>query len=350
LKSYDYLIVGQGLAGSLLSWFLIDKGASVLVIDPEEKNTSSKVAAGLIHPITGRRMVLSWRADEFVPYSIQTFRSIEKALKKHFFYDIPVLEIFQNYGHQNDWLAQSENSLCKPFLGKQLKASDVSTEVNAPLGGQFLINGGWLNTNAFLAAMKDLLISKDSYRKQELDFKDLKFNDDELLFQDIKFKKVIFCDGYKARTNPLFSYLPFNPAKGELLTIQSIELKLDYVAHNGIKVIPLGKDQYLCGANYSWDEFDETPTAKGLKFIQDGISKCINSPYVITNHTAGVRPATADRRPFLGLHSNNNKAGIFNGLGSKGVMMGPWLAERMSSFLVNNEPLEKEFSVERFNY
>ena len=60
----DAIIVGQGLAGTTLAWCLLEAGLSVLVTDREEEVTSSKIAAGLITPITGQRLALSWQVDK----------------------------------------------------------------------------------------------------------------------------------------------------------------------------------------------------------------------------------------------------------------------------------------------
>ena len=60
----EFLIVGQGLAGTALAWELIWRGRDVLVVDAGEAVTSSKIAAGLVTPITGQRLALGWRVDE----------------------------------------------------------------------------------------------------------------------------------------------------------------------------------------------------------------------------------------------------------------------------------------------
>ncbi|HBA65740.1 MAG TPA: FAD-dependent oxidoreductase, partial [Methylococcaceae bacterium] len=56
----DFLIVGQGLAGSLLAFELIQRNAQVMVVDDGREN-ASEVAAGLINPVTGIRLVKSDR-------------------------------------------------------------------------------------------------------------------------------------------------------------------------------------------------------------------------------------------------------------------------------------------------
>ena len=64
----DYIIVGQGICGTFLSWNLLKKGKSVLVIDEANPYSSSKVANGVINPVTGRRIVTVWMADELFPF------------------------------------------------------------------------------------------------------------------------------------------------------------------------------------------------------------------------------------------------------------------------------------------
>jgi glycine/D-amino acid oxidase-like deaminating enzyme len=60
----EFLIVGQGLCGTWLSWYLQKENKTFLVIDKNEENTPSKISGGIINPVTGRRLVKVWLADE----------------------------------------------------------------------------------------------------------------------------------------------------------------------------------------------------------------------------------------------------------------------------------------------
>ena len=66
----DYLIVGQGISGTMLSWFLHKEGKSFAVIDDGNEHSASKTAAGIINPITGRRYVTTWMIDEVMPFAV----------------------------------------------------------------------------------------------------------------------------------------------------------------------------------------------------------------------------------------------------------------------------------------
>jgi glycine/D-amino acid oxidase-like deaminating enzyme len=55
----DFLIIGQGLAGSLLVRSLRSRGCRVAVVDDRWQSAASQVAAGLMTPLTGRRFTLT---------------------------------------------------------------------------------------------------------------------------------------------------------------------------------------------------------------------------------------------------------------------------------------------------
>ncbi|HVK96450.1 MAG TPA: FAD-dependent oxidoreductase, partial [Flavisolibacter sp.] len=73
----DVLIIGQGISGTMLSWFLQKEGKSFLVIDDKQPNAASKIAAGIINPVTGRRYVTTWMIEELLAFAVETFTDIE---------------------------------------------------------------------------------------------------------------------------------------------------------------------------------------------------------------------------------------------------------------------------------
>ncbi len=347
-KKFDVIIAGQGIAGSLLSWFFIKKGFSVLVVDQEDEITSSRIAGGMIHPITGRRLVKSWKADTFIPFAISTFNDIESVLHKKHFHEMSVLEVFHDNGHRNSWMSKSEDPACADFIGDVCAPSKVPAFVNAPLGGQYVINSGWLDTENFLQDYRLFLQEINSYQTGSIDTSAVTCTKNGIQWNDIEASYFITCTGYEAKVDPSWNWLPFNPAKGEILEIASDELPTDQVIHNRIKIIPLAPGKFKCGATYTWDSLDGIPSAEGLKKLEDGLLHMVNVPYKILSHRAAIRPSTVDRRPFLGKHPQHPQLAIFNGLGTKGVMLAPFLAEQMVDFLMNDQPLDPEFDIARF--
>ena len=81
LNAYDFIIVGQGIAGSLIAHFLLQHNKKILVIDKFNPNSASNIAAGVVNPITGRRMVKSWLIDDVLPFAKSTYRLLENQLQ-----------------------------------------------------------------------------------------------------------------------------------------------------------------------------------------------------------------------------------------------------------------------------
>ena len=72
----DYLIVGQGLCGTFLSYYLSKAGKKVIIVDKSNAFTASKVASGVINPVTGRRIVRTWRIEELLPFALDAYTEL----------------------------------------------------------------------------------------------------------------------------------------------------------------------------------------------------------------------------------------------------------------------------------
>jgi glycine oxidase len=347
IRKVDFLIAGQGLSGSLLAWFLIKAGKKVLVVDPELASTSSKVAAGMIHPVTGRRIVKSWNADEFIPYARSIYKEIETEANQQFFYDIPVLEIYQDHGNRNDWMARAAAPSFQNFIGEECSSNDVHENVIAPLGAQWVYNCGWLDTVPFLNYLQHFFKSNSCYQKGNILSNEITIHDDSIEWNNIIASSFISCTGYEAMNDKLWSNLNFNPAKGEVVKFKAAGIPNNCILHNKIKIIPDSEGNFRSGASYDWTNLDTIPSKEGKDFIQEGIEKLIKTPFEIIEHAAGVRPATKDRRPLLGKHPTINNVYIFNGMGSKGVMMIPLLATKMLRTILQGEELYEEYDIRR---
>ncbi len=329
----DYLIAGQGLAGSLLAWSLQKAGKTCLVVDPCEATTSSLVAGGMIHPVTGRRISKSWNADVFIPVARERYAEISACLGKAFFYDMPVLEAFHDVKHMNEWAARSENPSIQSYLGNICVAADVPAGYNAPLGGQWTVQSGRLDVADFIGSMRDYFKQQNCFLEERIDFNDVQFNNAAVRWKEVEAIAFIDCRGYRAGEEGPFTFLPFNPSKGEVVHFQSEALPEDMVMHSSIKVIPTGKQTYVAGATYSWHALNTIPEEGGIQKLTDQLQKIVKVPFKVLKAQAAVRPSTKHRRPMIGKHPEIDRLFILNGLGSKGVMMGPFLADLMTDYL-----------------
>lgn len=343
---FDFIIVGQGLAGSVLAYTLIKRGFRILVFNTARRNTASHVAAGLYNPITGRKMVKTWMADELFPYLESFYRQVEAETGTKFLHKKPIYRPFLNIEEQNDWMGRSGNNQFTPYVQQIARESIYGADVHDPYGGLVLKNAGYLDIPLFTESIRHLLVEQNSYLQETFYFSKLKIKDTEVEYDRYKARKVVCCDGTEGNNNPYFEWLPFTPVKGELLHIVT-EKPLEMIYNRGVFVLPTPA-YCKVGATYDHHELSDQITAKARSYLLEKLSILLKTPYKVINQVAGIRPATQDRRPFVGLHPVLKPLAIFNGLGTKGVSLAPYFASQMADLLSNGMALTQEVDISRY--
>ena len=346
-SSIDFIIVGQGIAGSVLSLSLIKAGYTISVIDSPNLSTSSKVAAGIWNPIVFKRLTKSWLADDLIP-ELQAFYNFwEKELNTTFVHQRSIIKAFTEEQEKNLWIKKSvEGNL---FLDKQTY-EDLAIDENYTVNSYSkVLQAGNLDVAHFIESIKSYLITKQSYNEERFDYHQLNITENEITYNSVIAKNIIFCDGHLITKNPFFNWIPMKPAKGEVLTIHCTELKLKQdIFNKGFFILPLGDDLYKVGATYEWEQLNDIATEKGKDELLKKLSSVITSPYQIISHDAGVRPSVIDRRPVVGHHPEYKNLFIFNGLGTKAVMLAPYFAKQLVASIQTNTPINSEVNPNRF--
>lgn len=347
IRKTDTIVVGFGLAGALLGQSLTNKGVDFVVVDGNYPK-ASEVAAGMYNPIVFRRLVKSWLVDDILPFAENFYRDLEERLKVNFFHPVKYFKLLSN-DEKEFWEKRSVLTDTKPYL-----SPDIITLSNNGIKKEFqcaaeVYFAGWLQIGKMLSAYVSELRNGDKIVEKAFDYNKLKLHGDRVVYNDIEAKRVIFCEGSYIHKNPWFNYLPFKSTKGEVLTIRSKALQLDYVVNKNGFVLPIGNDFYRVGATYEWDELDFLPSEQGKTKLIEKLTTVVDVPFEIVDHKAGVRPTTKDRRPVLGAHPENKKLWVFNGLGSKGVMLGPYFANQLVNHIFDGDILNPEVDVDRFN-
>lgn len=345
-REYDYIIVGQGLAGSCLALELIDRGKSVLVFNDAKGNSSSRVAGGLINPITGRKMVLTWRAKELFPFLNLFYKKAERQLNTRFFYEIPIYRPFVSIEEQNEWQGKSVDANFKPFIEQVVTKSEPENVIADPFGGLLLKKSAYLDTKAFLDSVNNWLAKTDHVINERFDIDSLNFIDNSVVYKGIKATKVIFCNGVAGAENSYFTEIKFRPVKGEVLKVK-MATTLNKVYNRGVFIMPRDGSNTV-GSNYNHRDLTWEPTESGRNEIEEKLKKVLVKPYEIIDHRAGIRPSVSDRRPVLGRSKEKEQLVIFNGLGTKGVSLAPFFANQLVNCLINGQEIDKEVDVKRF--
>ncbi|MEM9671248.1 MAG: FAD-dependent oxidoreductase [Bacteroidota bacterium] len=342
----DILLVGQGLAGSVLAYQLMQAGCQIRIINQTKAETSSRAAAGLYNPITGRKMVKTWQADAIFPMIELFYRQLEGITYTKFLHPLPIYRPFVSNAERTEWSTQAAQPAYQHYIAEVYQQSQYGEFIHDSLGGIMLQQSGYLDLPIFLDSMQQYFRAQRVYQEDIFDVTQVRPKKTGVQYKDIRAQRLIFCDGADGYRNSFFHWLPYRPVKGEMLLIDTGK-RSNIVFNRGVFIMPFG-DKYKVGATYDHQDLSFSPTTKGRTTLEEKLERLINMPYKVVDHWAGVRPATSDRRPFIGLHPYHQTIGIFNGLGTKGVSLTPYFANQFVEFLLEQKPLDEEVNIQRF--
>jgi glycine oxidase len=364
MKEIDYILVGQGLAGTLLANFLLEAKQNILVIDNFTEGGASKIAAGLINPVTGRRIVKSWRIDDFLPVAKKTYQSLENQYNIKIWKDINIVRTFKNAEDENEWLLRSSWADYQPFCHYLLPPSVnlvFQTKIKPFYGYGEILQAAQVDLKVLLSFFKEKWLKGGILLQEKFDYAILKTDESGINYKDFKAKKIIFCEGAAAVKNPFFNYLPFNLDKGELLLVRIPNAHFTKVFKNNISIVPIsqvetlqcnvstyGNDLYWVGATNEWNSPHDLPTEEKKQLLINELSEILTTDFEVIDHQAAFRPTVKDRRPLLGFHPQNPNFAIFNGFGTKGASLAPYWAAHFSTILLRGGKIEKDVDIKRW--
>ena len=236
----DYIIVGQGLSGSFLSWNLIKAGKKVLVINDVQPFTASKVASGVINPVTGRRIVSTWMIDVLLPFALEAYTHIgndigvELISQKNIidFHPTPQMKLAfaERQPVEDKYLRYpADEPGLKQYFNFNFGAGEINPcyliDVHLLLSGwrQKLIENGSLWEEVFdlsqlitphspLTTHNSQLITHNSPLTTH--------HSPLTTYKNVSAQKIIFCDGTKGFDSPYFNLLPYAKNKGEAAIVE----------------------------------------------------------------------------------------------------------------------------------
>ena len=347
---FDAIILGQGLAGTTLAWALRWRGLRFLIVDRDVAGTSSRIAAGLMTPITGSRLVKTWRWDQFWQVATEFYRRAEDELGTSFCFPNRLVRLIANASEQ----AYLDRRIASEFSGLVTRPQPLVDPrwFDDPLGGMEMIEGGRLNVAAYLLASRQRFTSDDQCVTADVDVN----HDIELIPSGVRLprlglaaRRLIFCQGIDGRGNSWFQHVRFNPAKGEILTLRIAGLNEERIVHRGVWLMPLGDGLFRAGATYEWNDLNSVPTPAGRDEICARLREFLRLPFEVIAHAAAVRPIVLHQYPVVGVHPHHQQLAFFNGLGSKGALQAPWLARHLAEFLFDGALLDPDVGPRRYD-
>lgn len=346
---YEIIIVGQGISGTLLSYYLQKEQKSFLVIDNNDSNAPSRLAAGIINPVTGRRMVTVWMAEEVIPFAKGAYDEIGRELNITAISQKNIIDFFPNPFMRENFLKRLDES--NEYIRSVADEGQFSSYFNYEFGCGEIKPVYTAHLETLLPAWRQRLSAMHLLLEENFDIRLLDIGHDKITYKNITAGKIIFCDGTGSADNPWFKPLPFAPNKGEALVMEIPGLPADYLFKKSMLLAPLpgaGKDIFWIGSNYAWNFDNPDPTMEFRLNTEKILNEWLKIPFKILEHRAAVRPATLERRPFVGLHPLANRIGLLNGMGTKGCSLAPFFARQLTGHLLHGKPITPEADVARF--
>ncbi|RRB06381.1 NAD(P)/FAD-dependent oxidoreductase [Larkinella rosea] len=343
----DYLIVGQGIAGSVLAWTLHQRGKKVVLVNSPKRPSASLAAAGIFNPLTGKKLVRTWKADQLFPFLKTFYGSLEQELGIRFLHTTTIYRPYRSVEEQNTYLALTADPAIQPYVNEWVDNQSYRPYIHNPFGGLEVTQAGWVDVPVFLESIRGFFRARSQFVETDFDFKELEVREEGVLWRGQSFGKLICCEGPHARENPFFDWLPYNPVKGQLLEVRMDRYPITNIVNQGVFIMPVESNLYRIGATYTWHDIDWQTTEDGKAFLIQKLHGLLKVPYEVVGQAVGIRPATKDRRPLIGLHPVESAVGIFNGLGTKGVSLAPFFADQFADFLEGRKELDPEVNIER---
>lgn len=337
------LIVGSGVAGISLAQALLQEKVEVHILD-KGQNVSSAVAAGLINPLVFRRMTLSWRVHDLLPFAIQFYRDLEQLSNTSFLHPVTIRRLFASEQERDFWIKKQELPEFAPFMETLSEADEHYNSPQNTFGTARVNQAHFVDTTTFLEAGKSYLNS--CLKTAEFDFDALDPVTGQ--YEQEVYDYIVFAEGKDGKYNPYFSYLPLQQTKGEVLTLQSNDIPEGESLNRKCFLLPIGNHEFKVGSTYVWDTDNTEITAEGRAKIEENLASVTSESYSVIGQRAGIRPTVPDRRPMIGKHPEFPKLVFANGLGTKGYMLGPKIMQELAQHLVHELPLHPECDLQRF--
>lgn len=209
-KKVDYLIIGQGLVGTWLSYYVLQAGKTCMVVNDSHTAAASQVASGVINPVTGRRIVQTWMIDTFLPFALKAYTDLGAQLNVYIVKEASVVLIHPSLQMQESFEYRYEHE--NVYLQKN-NASDFEACMYTPFGTGQINQTIWIDLNLMITGWRQQLINNTQYIDAKFDIADLQITNEGVSWNEIQASRILFCDGIASMENPYFKMLPFAPIK-----------------------------------------------------------------------------------------------------------------------------------------
>lgn len=326
----ECLIIGQGMAGTLLSYELMQAGKSVMLIDKKDRYSTSLVASAVINPLVGKNWTLAKDAERIIPVALDTYKHLNQLLNADLVQQKSILVFHRDALAADNFSKQKASG--NPYLHESNKEQE--TPWFAPFGTGEVSPVYTIDAYSLLHQWADFLLSKNALLQEHFQFDELTISEDKIQYKEIVADKIVFCEGPIGRRNPFFPALNFTQNRGDALLLSIPHLSTEYIYHKDFRLVPHRDNLFWCGSNYIWEYDSLEPDTDWRKETERELKNWLKLPFEIINHWVAERPTTAGQQALLLQNEQHANIYFFNGLGTRGFSAGPSLAKKMAQLLL----------------
>jgi glycine/D-amino acid oxidase-like deaminating enzyme len=340
------IIVGQGICGSFLAHYFKHSGLSFCVIDDARPYSASRAASGVINPVTGRRIVKTWLIDEMMAFAKNAYQQISRELNIDCITETKIIDFFPTPQMRNAFIDRVQEQA--EFLKLPADENDQRANFNYDFGYGEILPALLVDISSLISSLRNRLIAEKLLLEEHFSSRELKIAENKIQYKDIVADNIVYCDGIESFSNPLFRNLPFAPNKGEALIVEIENFPDEFIFKKGISMVPIKDKLFWVGSSYEWEFENDLPNKLFRERTELILLDWLKSPFRIVDHVASVRPATLERRPFVGFHPLRKNVGILNGMGTKGCSLAPFFANQLTQNIIHQSPIHREADINRF--
>ncbi len=339
-----FLIVGQGLAGSLLAHGLDRLGADFRVIDPGGATPcASRAAAGLLNPYTGPRYKAPQPAEVWFRAAVSHWRLLEHRLTTPLLHLGTLYRLFRDSQERDRAMARTRETV-RPQI--RVQAAPAAARLRAPLGCA-AVEAGQVDLPAFVDATRHWLRQSDRLIEEAFNPEDMDADTTARpQWRGHPIRALVLCAGHRARDWPWFHPLPWRMSHGQALILERTTGLGPHMLSRGKNLVPIDEQRAWFGATY--DRYSEpTRDEGGRNQLLEALRDCFETaPDIrILEQVAGVRAGNREGLLFCGAHPTHPRLYLFGGLGSRGTLIAPPAATALASHLVSGTPLPRRWSL-----
>jgi len=320
----DFILVGYGIAGYFFAKKIVKEGFSVKVYNtPDLAISSSAIAFPLLNPLALKRLSPSWRMKETLNYLQEDLPDHDTAQLHRMVYNNdfkPWNQRRVDYGLENYISPIPESSLSDAY--------------------------SWMQVSNTYKGYKPPVVSTEMFRSDLL-------SPSDSLYDNTKYKYIVFCEGIHVLKNPYFS-VPIFPSRGVVIRvrIKGVRCSSKVFSGRGIFIGQDGDNTFFIGATHNLFSTQIKIDIDEIEALMDKAVQLLNihkSNISLVSADTANRPTTRDRKPIIGTHSHYPNMCILNGLGARGYSISSMLSEYLFNHLIHKGEIPQDMCISRFN-